>query len=452
MAERRPRAAVILAAGRGERMRSPRPKVLHAVGGRTLLDHVIDIAEQLGCERIVVVAGAHAPEVAQHVTSRLGESELAIQDPPLGTGHAVQAAQVALSGFEGDMVVTYADVPLLRAASIEPLFALLDSGAAMAVQGFEADDPAAYGRMVLGKDGELERIVEARDASPKELAIRLVNSGVIAADAELLFRLLSRVTNDNAKKEYYLTSVVGLARAEGISVRIAIAEEAELAGVNSQAELAAVESHFQSRRRAELMAAGVSMAAPQTVWLSWDTRIEPGVTLEPNVIFGPGVTIEAGAQIRAFSHLEGAEIKTGAIVGPYARLRLGALIGEGAHIGNFVEVKKVKVGAGAKANHLAYLGDGSVGAGANIGAGTIFCNYDGFDKFDTFVGENAFIGSNSALVAPVSIGAGAYTGSGSVITRDVAPDALALGRGLQTEKPGWAVAFRARKQREKGRI
>jgi bifunctional UDP-N-acetylglucosamine pyrophosphorylase/glucosamine-1-phosphate N-acetyltransferase len=452
MAEGRARAAVILAAGKGERMKSPRPKVLHLVGGRALLDHAIDTAEQLGCERIVVVAGVHTPDVAQHVTSRLGEGALAIQDPPLGTGHAVQAAQGALSGFEGDIVVTYADVPLLRAASIAPLFELLGHGAAMAVQGFEAADPAAYGRMILGRDGELERIVEARDASAEELAVRLVNSGVMAADAGLLFRLLTRVTNDNAKKEYYLTSVVSLARAEGLSVRVASADEAELAGVNSQAELAVVEDHFQTRRRAELMAAGVSMIAPQTVWLSWDTRIQSGVTLEPNVIVGPGVTIEAGAHIRAFSHLEGAEIKTGAIVGPYARLRPGAVIGEGAHIGNFVEVKKVKVGAGAKANHLAYLGDGAVGAGANIGAGTIFCNYDGFDKFNTFVGENAFIGSNSALVAPVSIGAGAYTGSGSVITRDVAPDALALGRGLQTEKPGWASAFRARKRREKGRL
>jgi bifunctional UDP-N-acetylglucosamine pyrophosphorylase/glucosamine-1-phosphate N-acetyltransferase len=432
-------------------MKSPRPKVLHTVGGRSLLDHVIDTAEQLGCARIVVVAGTHAPEVAQHVTGRLGEGALAIQDPPLGTGHAVRAAQEALAGFDGDIVVTYADVPLLTAASIEPLFELLDGGAAIAVQGFEAGNPAAYGRMILGKEGSLERIVEAKDASPEELAVQLVNSGVMAADAGLLFRLLSRVTNDNANKEYYLTSVVGLARAEGLSVRVAIADEPELAGVNSQAELAAVENHFQARRRAALMAAGVCMTAPQTVWLSWDTRIGAGVTLEPNVIFGPGVSIEAGALIRAFSHLEGAEIKTGAIVGPYARLRPGAVIGEGAHIGNFVEVKKVKVGAGAKANHLAYLGDGAVGAGANIGAGTIFCNYDGFDKFDTFVGENAFIGSNSALVAPVTIGAGAYTGSGSVITRDVAPDALALGRGLQTEKPGWAAAFRARKRRERGR-
>ncbi len=451
MAERRKRAAVILAAGKGKRMKSPKPKVLHAVGGRTMLDHVIDTAEALGCERIVVVVGAHAPGVVAHVTRRLGEGAVAVQDPPLGTGHAVLAAEAVLAGFKGDIVITYADVPLLMAGSIQPLFELLEGGAAIAAQGFEAADPAAYGRMIVSEDGGLERIVEAKDATAAELAVRLCNSGVMAADAALLFRLLSRVGNDNAKGEYYLTSVVGLARDGGLAVKIALADEAELAGVNSQAELAAVEAHFQRRRRVELMTAGVSMTAPDTVWLAWDTKIAAGASLEPNIVFGPGVAIDGGARIRAFSHLEGAEVKAGAIVGPYARLRPGAVIGEGAHIGNFVEVKKVKVGAGAKANHLAYLGDGAVGAGANIGAGTIFCNYDGFDKFDTFVGENAFIGSNSALVAPVTVGAGAYTGSGSVITRDVAPDALALGRGLQTEKPGWAAAFRARKRREKGR-
>ncbi|HEY5290075.1 MAG TPA: bifunctional UDP-N-acetylglucosamine diphosphorylase/glucosamine-1-phosphate N-acetyltransferase GlmU [Caulobacteraceae bacterium] len=449
MSERRARAAVILAAGKGERMKSPRAKVLHEVGGRTMLDHAIDAAEALGCERVVVVAGAHAPEVSAHVTRRLGEGAVAVQAPPLGTGHAVLAAKAALAGFTGDVVVTYADVPLLTAETISPLFALLAQGAAIAVQGFEPADPGAYGRLAVGADGELERIVEAKDATPEELAISACNSGIMAADAELLLRLLSRVDNANAKAEYYLTSVVELARAEGLSVGVSMADEAQLAGVNSQGELAAVEGFFQERRRIEVMAAGASLTAPQTVHLAWDTKIGPGTSVEPYVVFGPGVTVEAGATIRAFSHLEGAIVRAGAIVGPYARLRPGAEIGERAHIGNFVEVKKVRVGAGAKANHLAYLGDGVVGAGANIGAGTIFCNYDGFDKFDTHVGENAFIGSNSALVAPVTIGAGAYTGSGSVITRDVAKDALALGRGQQVEKPGWAAEFRARKLKEK---
>ena len=445
----RPRAAVILAAGKGERMKSPMPKVLHPVGGRAMLDHAIDTALELGCERVVVVAGAHAPEVTAHVRVRLGEGALAVQDPPQGTGHAVLAAKPALSGFTGDIVVTYADVPLLRAASVQPLFDLLVQGGDLAVQGFDAADPAAYGRMILDGRGGLDRIVEARDASPEELLITACNSGVLAADCELLLRLLERVDNRNAKGEYYLTSVVEVARSEGLRVRVAMAEEAELAGVNSQAELAVVESQFQSRRRAQLMAQGVTMNAAATVYLAWDTRIGPGAVVEPYVVFGPGVSVEGGAVIRAFSHLEGAVVRNGAIVGPYARLRPGAEIGEAAHIGNFVEVKKVKVGPGAKANHLAYLGDGEVGAGANIGAGTIFCNYDGFDKFQTHVGEGAFIGSNSALVAPVTIGAGAYTGSGSVITRDVAADALALSRAAQAEKPGWASAFRVRKMREK---
>jgi bifunctional UDP-N-acetylglucosamine pyrophosphorylase/glucosamine-1-phosphate N-acetyltransferase len=267
----------------------------------------------------------------------------------------------------------------------------------------------------------------------------------------VLFGLLDQVRNDNAKGEYYLTDVVGLANAAGLSVRAAFADADQVAGVNSQAELAGVEAIFQDRRRAALLAAGVTMPAPHTVHMSWDTAIAGGATVEPYVVFGPGVTVETGAVIRAFSHLEGAVVRAGALVGPYARLRPGADIGEQAHIGNFVEVKKVKVGQGAKANHLTYLGDGTVGAGANIGAGVIFCNYDGFDKFDTHVGEGAFIGSDTALVAPVTIGAGAFTGSGSVITRDVAADALALGRGQQVEKPGWAADFRARKRAERKR-
>jgi len=447
----RPRAAVILAAGMGERMKSPLPKVLHPVGGRPMLDHAIDTALALGCERVVVVVGAHAPAVRAHVVARLGEGAAAIQEPPLGTGHAVGAARHALAGFEGDVVVTYADVPLLTPAAVQPLFDLRAEGADLAVLGFEAADPAAYGRLVMGAEGRLRRIVEARDSSQQELAITQCNSGVLAADARMLFDLLGRLGNDNAKGEYYLTDVIGMAADAGLCVRAAFAAETELAGVNSQAELAAVERAFQQRRRTELMAAGVTMISPETVHLAWDTRLAAGVVVEPFVVFAPGVDVERGAVIRAFSHLDGARVRAGALIGPYARLRPGADIGEAAHIGNFVEVKKVKVGAGAKANHLSYLGDGVVGAGANIGAGTIFCNYDGFDKFDTHVGDGAFIGSNSALVAPVTIGDGAYTGSGSVITRDVAANALALGRGSQVEKPGWAEAFRARKRAEKAR-
>ncbi|MDR3508260.1 MAG: bifunctional UDP-N-acetylglucosamine diphosphorylase/glucosamine-1-phosphate N-acetyltransferase GlmU [Caulobacteraceae bacterium] len=445
-----PRAAVILAAGQGTRMKSPLHKVLHAIGGRTMLDRAIDAAQALGCERVIVVAGAGGSPVAAHAVKRLGEGSVAIQDPPMGTGHAVLAAKAALADFAGDVLVTYADVPLLGAADIQPLFDLRAAGADLAILGFEPADPGAYGRLILGEGGALERIVEAKEASPAELAVRACNSGVLAAPAQWLFELLGQVRNDNAKGEYYLTDVVGLANAAGRTVRAAFAPESAVLGVNSQAELAGAEAVWQQGRRAELMADGVTMTAPQTVFLSWDTRVAGGAIIEPNVVFAGGVIVESGAVIRAFSHLEGCIVRSGALIGPYARLRPGADIGENAHIGNFVEVKKVKVGKGAKANHLSYLGDGSVGAGANIGAGTIFCNYDGFDKFETHIGENAFVGSNASLVAPVTIGAGAYTASGSVITRNVSGDALAIARGQQVEKPGWAAAFRATKRAAKG--
>ena len=441
------RAAVILAAGQCTRMKSPIPKVLHKVGGRALIDHAIDAAQGAGCSRIVVVINNASPAVAAHVTARLGEGSTAVQDPPLGTGHAVMAAMGALAGFAGDIVVTYAD-GVLPSSAIAPLFELRAAGADVAVLGFETPSPGAFGRLVMGEGDALEKIVEAKDATSAELAITACNSGILAAPADRLFELLGKVGCDNAKGEYYLTDIVELARCGDLTVRAAFAPEDAFQAPNSQAELAEAEAAFQRRRRLELMEGGVTLVAPQTVSLSWDTQIGPGVLVEPYVVFAPGVTVETGAVIRSFSHLEGAVVHGGAIVGPYARLRPGADIGEEAHIGNFVEVKKVVVGKGAKANHLAYLGDGSVGAGANIGAGVIFCNYDGFDKFETHVGEGAFIGSDTALVAPVSVGAGAYTGSGSVITKDVSPDALALARGQQVEKPGWAAAFRARKLAE----
>ncbi len=439
------RAAVILAAGQGTRMKSPLPKVLHRVGGRAMLDRAIDVAEALGCERVVGVAGVHSPAVAEHAAARLGRGAVAIQDPPLGTAHAVLAAREALAGFEGDVVVTNADCPLLSPDDLSPLFDLRAAGADLALLAFEAADPALYGRVLRAADGRVERIVEAREASPEQLKVTTCYAGMLAAPAGLLFDWLGRVRDDNAKREFYLTDIVGLAVGDGRAVQAAVAPETAVMGADSQAQLATAEAVFQRGRRAALMAAGVNMAAPDTVHLSWDTEIAGGVVVEPYVVFGAGVTVESGAVIRAFSHLEGCTVGPGALVGPYARLRPGADIGPEAHIGNFVEVKKVKVGAGAKANHLAYLGDGTVGAGANIGAGTIFCNYDGFDKFETHVGEGAFIGSNTALVAPVRVGKGAMTGSGSVITRDVADDALAIERTQQTEKPGWAARFRALK-------
>jgi len=440
------RAAVILAAGQGTRMRSPTPKVLHKVGGRTLLDRGVDAAEALGCGRIIVVAGVHSPTVATHARQRLGDGAVVLQDPPLGTGHAVRAASAALADFAGDVVVTYADTPLLDADAVAPLFEARAKGADLAVLGFYAADPSAYGRLILGEGQTLERIVEAKDASADELEIAACNSGVLAAPAALLFELLSEVRNDNAKGEYYLTDVVGLARRRGLKVSAVFVDEARVLGVNAQGELAAAEAAFQATRRAAALAQGVTMPAPDTVMFAFDTQLEPGVTVEPYVVFAPGVTVRGGATIRAFSHLEGAEVEAGAIIGPYARLRPGARIGAGAHVGNFVEIKQASLGEGAKVNHLSYIGDGSIGARTNVGAGTIFCNYDGFDKFQTHIGPDAFIGSNTALVAPVRVGAGAMTGSGSVITRDVPDDALALGRAAQVEKRNWAAHFRVLKR------
>ncbi len=445
----RPRAAVILAAGQGTRMKSPTPKVLHKVAGRALMDLAIDAAEGLGCERIVVVVGAHSPQVGEAARKRLGPNATVIQDPPLGTGHAVLAAKDALADFDGDVVVTYADCPLTTAGVIAPLFKVLADGADVAVLGFEAADPHGYGRLVMAPGHVLLRIVEEKEADAATKQVKACNSGVMAADRATLFSLLADVRNDNAKGEYYLTDVVGLAHDRKLSTRAAFAPEASVQGVNSQAELAAAEAVWQGARRKALMVEGVTMPAPDTVHLSWDTQIAGGAVVEQFVVFGPGVSVASGAVIKAFSHLEGASVGEGALIGPYARLRPGAEIGPEAHIGNFVEVKKVKVGAGAKANHLSYLGDGSVGEKANIGAGTIFCNYDGFEKFETHVGKGAFIGSNSALVAPIRIGDGAMTGSGSVVTKDVEDGALALGRAEQSVKPGWATKFRALKQAKK---
>ncbi|WP_373696472.1 bifunctional UDP-N-acetylglucosamine diphosphorylase/glucosamine-1-phosphate N-acetyltransferase GlmU [Hyphobacterium lacteum] len=441
-----PRAAIILAAGLGTRMKSGLPKCMHQVGGRPMLEWSIDLARQVGAESIVTVYGQQSPQIGA-----LGEANgtaTALQDPPLGTGHAVQSAQDAMSGFGGNAIVLYGDTPLITAATVEKVFTALEDGASVAVLGFSPDDPAAYGRLVV-KDGLLDRIVEFKDASEEERAIGFVNSGVLAAPAPLLFELLGEVTNDNANGEYYLTDVVGLARARGLKAVAVEGDAAEVLGVNSRVDLAEAEASWQRRRRDELMRDGVTMTAPETVFVAHDTQIGPDVILEPNVVFGPGVTVESGAHIHAFSHLEGCVVHGGAVIGPYARLRPGADIGEGAKIGNFVEVKKSTFGKGAKANHLAYIGDATVGSKANIGAGTITCNYDGFGKHQTHIGEGAFIGSNSSLVAPVSIGKGAYTGSGGVVTDNVPDDALALGRAKQVNKEGWAARFRAAMEKRK---
>ena len=441
----RARAAIILAAGHGTRMKSSLSKVLHPVGGRPMMEWTIALAQSLGCEKIIVVVGSHNPDAKARAQALLGQNATVLQDPPLGTGHGVLAAKPALDGFEGDAIVLYADTPLISTATAAQVFTKLSEGNGVAVLGFAAADPGAYGRLVLDQKGALEAIVEAKEASPEQLKIRLCNSGVLAADATTLFELLGQVTNDNAKGEYYLTDVVGLARQRGLRAAAVEGFETEMLGVNSRAELAQAEALFQHQKRHAAMEAGVTLLDPNSVTFSYDTDISQDVTIEPHVVFGRGVHVETGAIIRAFSHLEDCIIRKGALIGPYARIRPGSDIGENAHIGNFVETKKAKVGAGAKANHLSYLGDVTIGARTNIGAGTITCNYDGFDKYHTQIGADAFIGSDTMLVAPVSVGAGAMTGSGSTITKDVPDGALGLERAQQRNIDDWATKFRAKK-------
>ena len=436
------RAAIILAAGQGTRMRSRLPKVLHPVGGRAMIDWSIALAKDLGCQRIIVVASPGAPEVQAHIRNRLGDDALVLQETALGTGHAVRCAEAALADFEGDVVVLYGDTPLIPPSVVEQLFERIGGAPVLGVLGFHATDPGSYGRLVTGSDGALHAIVEAKEASPEELAITFCNSGVLAARSELLFELLAAITNDNAKGEYYLTDTVGLARARGAECCAVSCDETDVLGVNSRVELAQAETAFQHRRREQALRDGVTMVAPETVFFSYDTEILPDTSIEPNVVFGQGVKIGANVRIGAFSHIQQAVISENCEVGPFARLRPGSYMEAGSKIGNFVEMKNTHLGRGAKANHLAYLGDGEIGAEANIGAGTIFCNYDGFRKHRTEVGAGAFIGSNNSLVAPVRIGDGAMTGSGSVITKDVEANALALGRAQQMIKPGWATRFR----------
>ncbi len=443
------RAVVILAAGQGTRMRSSLPKVLHRVGGRAMIEWSLVAAEAFGADRRIVVVGPHAPEVRAHLEASAHPPELAVQAEPLGTAHAVSAAKSALQGFQGDVAVLYGDTPLIQPQTLARMGALREAHGGLVVLGFQSDQPTGYGRLILDEEGRVARIVEERDANAEERAVTLCNSGVFLADAQVLLSLLSMVKNENAKGEYYLTDIVGLGRSAGFFTRHVACEESEVLGVNSRVELAAAERVFQGRARREAMLAGVTLIDPDTVYFSHDTKIDPDVVVEPNVLFGPGVRIASGAMIRAFSHLEGASVGAGAQVGPFARLRPGADLRGGVKIGNFVEVKNAVMHERAQASHLAYIGDADVGARANLGAGTITCNYDGFDKHRTVIGEGAFIGSNSALVAPVTIGAGVITGAGSVITKNVEADALVVSRSPQKALPGWAKAFRERKMAEK---
>lgn len=423
-------------------MRSALPKVLHKIAGRTMLAHVLSCVGEAGASRVAVVVGPDRADVASAARAACPDAVVTVQAERLGTAHAVLAARTALEAGQDDVVVAFADTPLVGAETIARLRRPLAEGAALAILGFEAADPAGYGRLLV--EGErLLAIREERDASAAERRIRLCNAGLMALRGDLALSLLDAIGNRNAKGEYYLTDAVEIAAARGERAVVVTAPEAEVAGVNDRAQLAAAEGALQARLRRDLMAAGVTLTAPETVFLSSDTRIARDVTVEPNVWFGPGVSVGEGAVIRAFSHIEGAVIGAGAIVGPFARLRPGAVLGAAVHVGNFVEVKNAVLGEGVKANHLAYLGDATIGAGTNVGAGTITCNYDGRAKHRTTIGEGAFIGTNSSLVAPVAIGDRAYIGSGSVITEDVPADALAIGRGRQVVKVGWAASRKA---------
>jgi bifunctional UDP-N-acetylglucosamine pyrophosphorylase/glucosamine-1-phosphate N-acetyltransferase len=445
----RPLLVVVLAAGKGTRMKSALPKVLHRIAGRTMLGHVLAVAAALKADKLAVVIGPGMEEVRREALKHAPGSEVFVQESQLGTADAVLAAKSAIAGHQGDILVLYADTPLIEAETLAHLIAELDRGAAVAVLGFEAKDPGSYGRLLTSVDGSLLAIREAKDAAEAELRVGLCNSGVMAFRHDAPLEVLSAIGNKNAKGEYYLTDAIEIIRNGGGRAGVVVCPEAEVLGVNARTELAEAEAIWQQRARKRVMIEGATLIAPETVWLSFDTKIGRDVIIEPNVVFGPGVTVADGVEIKANCHIEGANIGAGARIGPFARLRPGADLGADVHIGNFVEVKNVAMGEGAKANHLSYLGDGSVGTGANIGAGTIFCNYDGFFKHRTEIGAGAFVGSNSALVAPVKIGEGAYIGSGSVITKDVSPGALAIERSTQEERPGWAEKFRQMMLRRK---
>jgi bifunctional UDP-N-acetylglucosamine pyrophosphorylase / glucosamine-1-phosphate N-acetyltransferase len=430
-----PTAAIVLAAGQGTRMNSDLPKVLHPLAGAPLLAHALAAARSLDPARIVLVTGRDGVAVAAVARDIDPDIRVVQQAEQKGTGHAVLQAAPELEGFDGDAVVLYGDTPFVRPETLRAMLAARAGGAAVVVLGFEAADPGTYGRLVVSEHG-LEAIVEARDATPAQREIRLCNSGLLAADASTLLQLLAEVRPDNAKGEYYLTDVVALARARGLAAAAITCPESETLGVNSRADLAAAEAAFQARARAAALESGVTLVDAGSVWFAHDTVVSRDVVIGPNVVFAPGVTIESGATILGFCYFEDCHIGSGAQVGPFARLRPGAELGANVKIGNFVEVKNSVIDPGAKASHFAYLGDTHVGAKANIGAGTIVCNYDGVFKHRTEIGAGAFIGSNSALVAPVRIGADALIGAGSVITENVPDGALAIGRGRQETRPG----------------
>ena len=440
MSATNPLAIITLAAGKGTRMNSSIHKVLHPIAGQPMLEHLLASAAALAPVRQVVIAGHGRDQLEAHLA---GRAVIAVQDPQLGTGHAVQQAAAALTGFVGDVLILYGDVPFVSTATMRAMIERLhgDDQPAVVVLGFEPADTLQYGR-VIAQDGRIAKMVEHKDASAAERACGLCNSGLMAARSADLFGLLARVGNDNSQGEYYLVDVVNVANADGRNCAVVVTTDpGEVQGINSRSELAAAEAWWQNRRRTAAMAAGTTLTAPETVWFAWDTQLGRDVQIEPNVMFGPGVTIADHVTIRANCHIAGANVASGCEVGPFARLRPGAVLMARAKIGNFVEVKQSVIGVGAKANHLSYIGDAEVGAGANLGAGTITCNYDGYFKHRTVIEDRAFIGSNSALVAPVRIGADAIVAAGSTVTRDVAAGELRLVRGEQLVKPGWADRF-----------
>lgn len=427
-------ALIVLGAGKGTRMESDLPKVLHPIGGAPMLVHAMKAGATLDPDRQVVVAGHQADLVEAAAQDWNPDVQVVRQSEQLGTAHAVAQARPALAGFAGDAIVLYGDTPFIRPETLDAMLAARATHDVV-VLGFEAADPGRYGRLVAQGDA-LERIVEFKDADEATRAITLCNSGVVAADATTLFDLIDAVGNDNASGEYYLTDIVEIARARGLSAGVVRCAEAETLGVNSRAELVKAETLFQTRARAAALEDGAILTAPDTVMMAHDTALGRDCIVEAYVVFAPGVTVESGATIRAFSHLEDCHVSRGAVVGPYARLRPGTELAENAKVGNFVEIKKAVIGEGAKVNHLSYVGDATIGADANLGAGTVTCNYDGYFKHHTTIGDGAFIGSSTMLVAPVTVGAGAMTGSGSVITTDVPTGDLALGRAKQVNKPG----------------
>ena len=441
-----PRAAVILAAGKSTRMKSKTSKVLHHVGGRAMLEWVAAMARETGVERLVCVVGEANRDVRE-AAEALG-MEIAVQEPQMGTGHAVQCAKSALADFEGNIAVLFADTPLIRSQTVTAVFESLEAGSDISVVGFETPEPAAYGRLITN-GYELLSIVEAKEATPEQLQVQLCNSGVMAAPAGAMFSALDKVTNDNAKGEYYLTDIVEIIRGCGGKAGFVLGDEQEVMGVNSRADLAHAERAFQDGMRAQCLANGVTLRDPETVYFSYDTKISNDVEIGAHVVFGPGVSIASDSIIYPYCHIEGAVIGEGALIGPFARFRPGTELAENTKVGNFVEIKKSKVGPGSKVNHLSYVGDADIGRGVNVGAGTVTCNYDGYFKHKTTIKDGAFIGTHSSLVAPLTIGKGAFLGTGGVITDDVPDDALALARAKQENKAGWAKRFHTAMARKK---